>query len=279
MLERQPYSAVQQLTRLDGRQVVADGLERGLLARIADPAGDIIRLVEQPPVLLGYFRNNVVHAWALFGLLAALVRAAGAIDRRTLLDRFLGLYPFVAAELFLDLPEAGAWDDPAGPRPAAPGPLFERLTGRASEALDILAALGFIAADIAADGDAIAGAEPGTVGSLGLATLARLVDQPLQRYLLVVSLLAAAGSGMLDRRELATRCAALGKRIGLLGRLHLPEVLDPRLTGELVDALIASGWLAEVDGRLSYDEALRTAARHARPLLSEEALLAIGTDA
>ena len=79
------------------------------------------------------------------------------------------------------------------------GALFERLTGRASEALDILAVLGFIAADIAADGDAIAAAEPGTVGSLGLATLARLVDQPLQRYLLVVSLLAAAGSETTSR--------------------------------------------------------------------------------
>ena len=189
-----------------------------------------------------------------------------------MLDQVRTLYPFAAAELFLSLPGANPWINPA--RPGDDPATRDALIRRIEESVAVLVGLGYLRLQ---DGRIDLPA-PGTRPAVGLVTLARLVDQPLQRYLIVVSLLVAAGNAGLTRVGLAERSTALAARIGRLGSLQLPQVLDAARTGEMVDALLESGWITEEGGRLCYGEALALAAHYARPLLGDEALLAI-TDA
>ncbi|MFT8117521.1 glycerol-3-phosphate 1-O-acyltransferase, partial [Salmonella enterica subsp. enterica serovar Typhimurium] len=71
------------------------------LAEQKDALGNILYLDEQNAVLMTYYRNNVMHIFALPALLASFFQSSSRISREQLQRFTEALYPYLRAELFM----------------------------------------------------------------------------------------------------------------------------------------------------------------------------------
>ncbi len=72
-----------------------------LLAEQKDALGKILYLDEQNAVLMTYYRNNVLHIFALPALLASFFQSSSRISREQILRYTRALYPYLQSELFI----------------------------------------------------------------------------------------------------------------------------------------------------------------------------------
>ncbi|KAF5297514.1 hypothetical protein FQR65_LT19710 [Abscondita terminalis] len=68
-----PYDQRTQVTPLSGKEIIAYGMKLKLIKRVQHVLGDIIAIEDNQAILLTYFRNNILHAFVLPSLIAALV--------------------------------------------------------------------------------------------------------------------------------------------------------------------------------------------------------------
>ncbi|MCB2502549.1 hypothetical protein KQ692_15750, partial [Listeria monocytogenes] len=66
-----------------------------------DALGRILYLDDQNAVLATYYRNNVLHVFALPALIASVFQSNSRISREQLLRFARALYPYLQAELFI----------------------------------------------------------------------------------------------------------------------------------------------------------------------------------
>ncbi|MFZ2507835.1 MAG: glycerol-3-phosphate 1-O-acyltransferase PlsB, partial [Steroidobacteraceae bacterium] len=113
LLRSFPYSPDVSMAAEDGASIIRRVEGMGMLERRSHPLGDVLRMVEQNAVLATYYRNNVLHLFALPSLVAC-----AFLNNSTMLHedihRLVGrVYPYIRAELFLRWREdelAGAVD-------------------------------------------------------------------------------------------------------------------------------------------------------------------------
>jgi len=246
LLARAPYSARLVVTPLSGVEIVEQAERTGVLWRIAHPLGDVLQVHGSQVALLAYFRNNVLHAWALPALLAALLSQHPGVERERLLAVSHRVFPLLRAELFL------SWD-------------AAELGGKVDACLDAFAALGLTGAGPAARGD----------GAAALHTLAQLMRQPLERWFITLAVLTGQGSGALTSKALEDLCYLLAQRMAFLHEPGSPEFFDRAAFRAIIATLGELGWVRAVDGRLAFDGALVEAAADAPWLLSPEVRFAI----
>ena len=244
LLARVPHAGRVTLTALPAADVVAQAERTGLVRRIAHPLGDLLQVPDPQVPLLAYFRNNVLHVWALPALLAALLARHPGIERERMSAIAGRVLPFLRAELFL------SWD--------ASG-----LEVRVQACLDAFDALGLLRPG------------SGAPGAAALDTLAQLMRQPLQRWSIVLAVLTGRGSGRLSAGALEDLCFLLAQRMAFLHEPGSPGFADRAAFRAIVATLVELGWARVADGRLEFDARLHEAAGDAGWLLSEEVRLAI----
>lgn len=244
LLARVPYSARLSITPLSGAEIVAQAERTGLLWRIAHPLGDVLQVPGPQAPLLAYFRNNVMHAWALPAMLAAVLSQHPDIGRDALRALAHRVEPFLRAELFLSGHVA-------------------TLDARVDACLAAFDALG------------LADAAPGSPGAAALRTLAQLMRQPLERWFITLSVLTRQGSGTLAPKALEDLCFLLAQRMAFLHEPGSPEFFDRASFRGIIATLGELGWVRTADGRLEFDAALVQAAADAPWLLSTDVRFAI----
>ncbi|WP_290907168.1 glycerol-3-phosphate 1-O-acyltransferase PlsB [Halomonas sp.] len=214
----------------------------GMVQRREHPLGDIVLADAAQAALLGWYRNNVLHLFALAGLTAFAFRHQPAHD----LDALEGLlapgWPILARELMV----------------APPASLREAL----SAMLGVLGELGLL-------GRSATGwqrpDEPLEAGEC-LDLLGQLMQPSLERGYLLLAVLLDAGPGRLTAETLADQSRQLAERLALLSGRDAPEFFDTRLFVSLVESLEQEGWLWREEERLMFDDRLCEAARHSRRL-------------
>ena len=72
-----------------------------LLSEQSDALGKILYLDEQNAVLMTYYRNNVLHIFALPALLASFFQSTSRMSREQILRYTRALYPYLQSELFI----------------------------------------------------------------------------------------------------------------------------------------------------------------------------------
>jgi glycerol-3-phosphate O-acyltransferase len=246
LLARAPYSARLVVTPLSGVEIVEQAERTGVLWRIAHPLGDVLQVHGEQVALLAYFRNNVLHAWALPALLAALLSQHPGVTRERLLAVAHRVFPLLRAELFL------SWDAAA-------------LGEKVEACLDAFEALGLTGSGPAQRGD----------GAAALHTLAQLMRQPLERWFITLAVLTGQGSGALTPKALEDLCFLLAQRMAFLHEPGSPEFFDRASFRAIIATLGELGWVRGIDGRLAFDGALVEAAADAPWLLSPEVRFAI----
>ena len=250
LLELFPYSDRVTVTTLTGAQMIDYGIDLKLITREAQALGELVRMSEANAVLATYFRNNILHLFALPSLIACAFASNAAVSRRDL-QRLAGrIYPYVAAELFM------RWDESEVP-------------AAVDQAVAVLEQLGLLEAEPAVDG--WRRAPPASAQAMQLSLLAQATLQTIERYYMAVSQLVSAGSGAINQATLEQRCQLTAQRMTRLYGLNSPEFFDPALFGNFIGLLRARGVIrADAAGNLEFDEVLLRVAQDAQLVLSEQ---------
>lgn len=252
LLREAPYSERQVMTPMSGREILEYAKQQGVVREIPHPMGHILQADARQTLLLSYFRNNVLHTLVLPSLVATLVALNEVIDQQRLVSIVQRMYPFLRKELFL-------WRSD------------EQVAQGVTAAVDVMVAHGLVHRD----DQQITLAGPQQVETLIMTQLARLVQQPLERYYLVVALLERFGSGHLSQRSLEDTAWLLAQRIAYLHESRTPEYFDRTSFRAIITSLIEMRAVEDRDGFLHSSDDLRALAREAYGLLPVEARLAL----
>ncbi|MFF7708073.1 glycerol-3-phosphate 1-O-acyltransferase PlsB [Pseudomonas sp. NPDC007930] len=254
LLRRVPYSPHITLPEGDGKALIDHALGMGLIAEQRDALGRILYLNEANAVLMTYYRNNILHVFALPALLASFFQSASRMSREQVVRFVRALYPFLQAELFIRWP-------------------LEELDAVVDQWLAAFVEQGLLKID----GDAYVRAAPSSRQFVLLALLARGITQTLQRFYMAIALLLDHGQHALTAEQLEELCTTMAQRLSILHGLNAPEFFDKTLFRHFIETLLAVGVVfRDGEGRLGYQARLGELAEGAaKRVLSAEVRLSI----
>lgn len=255
LLARLPYSPWIQVSGLAPVEMLASAAKLGFIERVTHPLGDLWRVKAGMAPQLAYFRNNVLHLFALPSLAACLMARNRRLEHDRLVEVCRGMFASLRAELFLrsrdeDLPEAldalVAWFGETGLVRQGPGSRRLSAPEAASPALAQLRWLG------------------------------EIIRPTLERHFLTLSILQCHGPGKLTRKALEEAGHLLSQRLNWLYAFNAPEFSEKNQFAAFIDTLIESRLLNErEDGSLDFDQRIATPVQHAALVLPAEAREAI----
>ncbi|WP_444757039.1 glycerol-3-phosphate 1-O-acyltransferase PlsB [Pseudomonas sp. A014] len=254
LLRQVPYSSHVTLPEGDGKALIEHVRGMELLAEQKDALGRILYLDEANAVLMTYYRNNVLHIFALPALLASFFLSSSRMSRELVGQYVQALYPYLQAELFL------RWTP-------------EQLDEAIDQWLSALVEQGLLRFE---NGVYLRPA-PSSRQFVLLTLLARAITQTLQRFYMATSLLLNSGQHSLNAEELEDLCVMMAQRLSILHGLNAPEFFDKTLFRHFIQTLVREGvLLPDGNGKLGYHDKLAELAEGvAKRVLSAELRLSI----
>ena len=247
LLQQAPYSDRVTIPPADPAALIEAGFRAQVLQRV-DP--DTIGLAPKHAAAMPYYRNNILHVFAVPSLLACCFQSNARLSVADLQRLAWRIYPYIRSELFL------RWEEP-------------ELEAVVLANLRALRAAGLLASD-AAD-NCWTAAPAATAEAMQLSVLAQPTLQIIERYYLAIALLLRAGPGVLTQAELEKSCQQMAQRMVTLHGFYSPEFFDRSLFEGFLGLLRRRGVIrADADGRLLFDEVLSRIADDAQLVLSEK---------
>ncbi len=236
LLRSVPYSPHTTLPEGNGQALIEYVQRMELLAEQSDALGKILYLDEQNAVLMTYYRNNVLHIFALPALLASFFQSSARMSREQILRFTKALYPYLQSELFI------RWE-------------LDELDAVVDQWLAAFVEQGLLKNE----GDVYVRPAPSSREFVLLTLLARAIVQTLQRFYMATALLLNAGQNAISAEELEDLCTVMAQRLSILHGLNAPEFFDKSLFRHFIQTLQDQGVLRQdAAGKLSH-----------HPLLSE----------
>jgi glycerol-3-phosphate O-acyltransferase len=216
LLREAPYGPLVTLTPMNGAQMAGYAQAMGMLVRHSHPLGDIMQMRVESAVLATYYRNNILHLFAMPSLLACGFVSNAVISTIDIQRLVWRVYPYIAAELYL------RWDE-------------SQVSTVVESLLEAFVRLELLQGSLAA-GEWQRPA-PASTQAVQLSMLAAATIQTIERYYLVVALLLQVGSGAIGQEQLEQRCHLMAQRMSLLYGLNSPEFFDKSLFRNFIDLL------------------------------------------
>jgi glycerol-3-phosphate O-acyltransferase len=249
-----PYCATTIPCPLDSRQIVAYVERLGIAERIVHPLGDLIRIPQGEAPLLAYFRNNVLHLFALPALIACLLNHNRYLGAQRVSEAVAGIYGLMGAELFL------RWS-------------AQELPAATEAVIDVFVKRGLLLRN---DAGRLSAPEPNSQEFAELRMLGETLRPILERHFLALALLQHFGSGTRTRRTLENDCHLLAQRLALLYEFNTPEHSEKTTFSVLIANLIDANLLREDEtGLLHFDKRITTPLAQATLVLPAEVRQAI----
>jgi glycerol-3-phosphate O-acyltransferase len=250
LLRAAPYSPLVTVTAQNGTEMMRYAESMGMLERQPHPLGDILRMTAERAILATYYRNNVLHLFAIPSLLACCFLSNARMRSVDLKRMVWRVYPYIKAEL------AMRWTE-------------EEIGGVVDRLLEAMARLNLL--DGNEDLSEWHRPPPTSVEALQLSLLAEATIQTIERYYLVVALLLQAGSGTISQEALEERCHLTAQRMSVLYGLNSPEFFDKALFRHFIELLRRRNVIAAgEDGTIKFGEPLLGVAADAQLVLSEQ---------
>jgi glycerol-3-phosphate O-acyltransferase len=250
VLDAVPYGARVTVTPQSAEEIIAYGFALKIITRDQQRAGDVVQMSVRDAVLATYYRNNVLHLFALPSLIACCFLGNSTMRIDDLQRLAARIYPYVAAELFLH------WSEAELPRVV-------------SAVLDAFARLGLL--ESSTDGQLWRRPPPTSAAAMQLSLLAQVTVQTIERYYLAIALLIRAGSGQITQSVLEERCQLMAQRMAMLYGFNSPEFFDRSLFENFIDLLRGRGVVrTDGSGALQFDDVLIRVAADAQLVLSEQ---------
>jgi glycerol-3-phosphate O-acyltransferase len=246
-----PYSERVTHTTLTGRQIIAYAESMRVISREQHVMGDIVSMSDESAVLAAYFRNNILHLFAMPSLVACVFVNNAQVTTEDIRRLAWRIYPYIAAELFL------RWRD-------------DELPSVIDRVLISLEHHGLIKGG--EGGTVWHRPDPSSSEAMQLSLLARATIQTIERYYLTVHLLVKAGSGNITQSMLEQRCQLTAQRMTMLYGFNSPEFFDRTLFENFIDLLRARQVLRnDASGKLEFEsDVLLRAVSDAQLVLSEQ---------
>lgn len=250
LLREAPYSPLVTVTADSGQQMVAYAEAFGLLERQKHPLGDIMRMNAENAVLATYYRNNILHLFAMPSLLACAFVSNTRMRTEDIQRLVWRVYPYISAELFL------RWDE-------------TQVSAVADSLLDTFVHLNLLQGN--ADRSEWQRPAPTSLEAIRLSVLAQATIQTLERYYLAIALLLQAGSGVITHEALEERCHLMAQRMTVLYGLNSPEFVDRSLFRNFIELLRRRNVIQlSEDEKLLFGAPLLGVAADAQLVLSEQ---------
>ena len=250
LLAQCPYAPDVVPPTADAAAMIATGESMHMLTRRRHPLGDVLRMSEEAAILCTYYRNNVIHLFAIPSLVACAFLNNASMRGEDVHRLVWRVYPYIRQELALRWPET-------------------QLPGVVDDVLAALERNGLL--ERSEDGRVWRRPPTGSAQAVQLSVLAQATIQTVERYYLAIALLLRAGRGELTPEGLESRCTAMAQRMSLLYGLNAPEFFDRMMFRAFIGLLRERGVVElGADGRLTYGEPLRAVADDARIVLSEQ---------
>ena len=243
-----PYSDEVVMTSASPEHCIEHAQTLGYLERETHELGDIIAIRRGQAVPLSFFRNNILHLYALQSCVACCFVHQRVMSKPDVSRLITLSYPYLKHELFLFADT-------------------DSLASQIERCIDDLVTCGVLIAD----GEQLMRAQGGTPESFLLVSLAQVVMSSLQRYYLTASVLSRLGNGVVTATGLGELCAACAQRLEFIYGLRSPDFYDKALFNGFISTL-------ETQARVTVDEdgALHVASNFA--LVEKDARAILGED-
>jgi glycerol-3-phosphate O-acyltransferase len=244
------YSDRVTVTSMSAAEILAYGQSMKTVSVEAHPLGDIVRMSDESAVLATYYRNNILHLFAMPSLVACAFVSNATVRTNDIQRLAWRIYPYIAAELFL------RWNE-------------SELADVVTEVLVCLERQGLIESDF--ERTEWRRPPPASERAMQLSLLAQATIQTIERYYLAIAILLKAGSGEITQVALEQRCQLMAQRMALLFGLNSPEFFDRAMFENFIDLLRSRGVVRlSSGGTLEFDEVLMRVAADAQFVLSEQ---------
>ena len=250
LLRAWPYGPRVTVTDATPAEIVVYGETLKLITRVPHKLGDIIKMSDESAQLIAYYRNNVLHLFALPSLVACAFIGNPMLQTSDIQRLAWRIYPYVASELFL------RWRE-------------DELAKVVDGVLAALADLGVLQPN--EDRTVWIRPPPDSPAALQLSMLSQATIQTIERYYLAIALLLKAGSGVITQKALEQQCHLAAQRINMLYGFDSPEFFDRSLFENFIDLLRERSVLSTGEGgNLEFGEVLVRVAADAQLVLSEQ---------
>jgi glycerol-3-phosphate O-acyltransferase len=245
-----PYSDRLTITPLSGTEIIDHGEAMKVVIRQPHPLGALVRMTDNSAILATYFRNNVLHLFAMPSLVACAFISNAELRTEDIQRLAWRIYPYIASELYL------WWSE-------------SELPGVIDRVLAVLATHRLL--EPLEAGTRWRRPPPDSAHAVQLSLLAQATIQTIERYYLAISALAESGSGTITQRALEERCELNAQRMTMIYGINSPEFFDKALFAHFIDLLRERGVIrVGGEGRLEFDEVLLRVAADAQFVLSEQ---------
>ncbi len=249
LLKKLHFFPALEVSEWDPSKIVEYAERIGQIKRKAHDLGDILYMEGQDAILMTYYSNNILHLFALPSLVACLFLNNARMPLPLIQRLCRMVYPYISAELFLP------WR-------------YEEVNQAVAQIVDSLVEQELLVRDV----DEIRRPAEDTRQAAQLSMLAQSILQTIERFYLVIAILAKHGSGSLLQKELENRCHGMAQRISTLYKLDAPEFFDKALFRSFIDNLQTMKVIRrDEQGCLAFDnEVMENAAKDARQVLSAQ---------
>lgn len=198
LLKNVPYSDTFTVPKDSAEELVkhAESLNKFLIE--SDSMGDIISLDRHQSILMTYYRNNIIHLFALPSLIAQMTIRQHGLTIDAIQQNVAAIYPFLKKELFLSYDE-------------------DQLETVVANIIDELVSQGML---VVSDNQVTINQS----NSQALMLLGRTISETLQRYSIALNLLAE--NPELDKSDLEQKSQDIAQRLGRLQGINAPEFFD-----------------------------------------------------
>jgi glycerol-3-phosphate O-acyltransferase len=250
LLERFRYSDSVTVPDMTPEEICAHGIDMGVIEITRHELGDVMHMSQRNAVLMTYFRNNILHLFAVPSAIACCFIQGRQLEHSELQRLVRLIYPFMKKELTLN------WDLEA----------IDDVTTAAVEAL--------IELELLAPGrnpTILLRPPSGSAKAYQLLMLGQSMVPMLQRFYLVIAQLVKNGPGKLTRERLEQLCQKSAERLSMIYGLHSPDFFDRNLFHDFIAELQQLGVVRENgEGNLDFDADIMRIGEDARLVLGEE---------
>ncbi|GAC31222.1 glycerol-3-phosphate 1-O-acyltransferase PlsB [Paraglaciecola polaris] len=246
LLKAAPYSDLSTIPPTDGKALLESTLKLNKLSVSQDSFGKIISLKRHDAVALTYYRNNILHLFALPGLVSAIVFAYKGLAKDKIIVLVGQLYPLLQRELFMYMSHAQAMD------------YTDRL-------LSTMLDMGLLRSEQ----DAILPPAATSKAFYSSWLLNRSIQETLQRYAAVLTILKKEQT--ISRGRLEKQSREFAERLAALHGINSPEFFDKNVLSTFIHALKDNELInASSEGQLEHSEASEALLATVENLISPE---------
>jgi glycerol-3-phosphate O-acyltransferase len=231
-------------------EIISHGEKLNVISRSSHPMGDVIHMEEQTAVLMTYFRNNILHLFAVPASVACCFIQGRELEHAELQRLINLIYPFMRKELCLP------WEE-------------DQIDAITTTAIGALVEQGLL--EKFEGQDRLKRPPAGSAQAYQLLMLGQSMVPMLQRFYLAIAILVQHGSGTLSRNQLERRCEMSAERLSMIYGLHSPDFFNKSLFHDYIRELQSQDVLRKnSQGLLEFDADIVGIGADARLVLGEE---------